>query len=88
MKDVEVAKRLVKTIEDIWEANPELRFGQLITNAVREDLIYYAEDRTVLDLLCQYYKVDEGRPDRSIVEDIKENEKKIKKGKEEREDES
>ena len=74
MKDID--KKILKTIKDILEANPDLRFGQLIGNAVPEAMIYYIEDQMLLDRLCRFYKVDEGEPDKSILEDLKTTEEK------------
>ena len=45
MRDPKRIKRILKTIEDIWEKNPDLRFTQLIMNALNMNSDpYYIED--------------------------------------------
>jgi uncharacterized protein YihD (DUF1040 family) len=74
MRDPTKAKIFFKTLEDIWAKNPELRFCQILANAIQESAMYYIEDQTALDLLCKFYKVDEGKPDRSLIEEIRKGE--------------
>ena len=71
MRDEQKTRIFFKTLEDIWAKNPDLRFCQILANAIQESAMYYIEDQTALDLLCKYYRVDEGTPDRSIIEEIK-----------------
>jgi hypothetical protein len=66
----EVMKIILRTIEEIWKKNPELRIGQLILNAVPEDRLYYAADITVLRKLCEFYKVEAAEPGVNIMEDL------------------
>ena len=76
MRDPTKMKIFLKTLEDIWTKNPELRFCQILANAIQENAMYYIGDQTALDLLCRFYKVDEGRPDRSLIEEIRKGELK------------
>ena len=55
---------------DIWEKHPELRFGQVILDAVPEDRLYYASDETVLRRLCEYYGVTRGEPPVNIMDEL------------------
>lgn len=74
MRDPRRIKKVLKTIEDIWRQNPDLRLGQLLGNAVPESMIYYIEDETLLDRLCLTYGVDVAKTEEvgSIVEELDE----------------
>ena len=43
MRDPKRIPKMLKLIEGIWEANPDLRLCQLIANVIPDD-IYYVED--------------------------------------------
>ena len=55
MRDKERIKVVLRTIEEIWKDNPDLRLGQLLCNAVPESWIYYIEDDQLLDAVCKFY---------------------------------
>jgi len=42
-------------IEAIWKANPELRLGQLIANAIDPRYLYEVSDTVLIDLIEQLY---------------------------------
>ena len=55
MRDKGRIKVVLRTIEEIWKDNPNLRLGQLLCNAVPESWIYYIEDDQLLDAICKFY---------------------------------
>lgn len=58
MRDPGRIKRILAALRAVWEENPDMRLGQLICNAVREDMLYYIEDDTLVKALEKYYCVD------------------------------
>lgn len=61
-RDPERIDDMLDLFEDIWKAQPDLRFGQLIGNAVEESRLYYMEDDELEDALKEMYGVkDEQR---------------------------
>lgn len=57
MRDPNRIKKILNTIEKIWEKCPDLRLGQLLTNAVHERIIYFIEDEDLEGALKEYYEV-------------------------------
>ena len=55
MRDPKRIDPFLKTIEKIWKENPDLRFGQLIENAIRAEYLYYIEDDQALRALLSVY---------------------------------
>lgn len=55
-------RKVMETIWLIWCAHPDLRFGQLILNAVHEDELYHIDDDKLLSKLCKCYGVDVVEP--------------------------
>ena len=57
MRDVDRIEKILHVLETIWRDNPDLRLGQIITNAVPPDAfdLYYIDDQTVLQGL-EYFK--------------------------------
>lgn len=58
MRDPGRIKRVLAALRAVWEENPDMRLGQLICNAVREDMLYYIEDDTLVKALEKCYCVD------------------------------
>ena len=55
MRDPERIDRILKRVEEIWKANPDLRLTQLIMNALELDVDpYYIEDDTLEKKLIEY----------------------------------
>ena len=48
MRDPERIDRILKRVEKIWKANPDLRLMQLLINCLDEENFYFTED-TVLE---------------------------------------
>ena len=81
MRDPGRIKKILAALRAVWEENPDLRLGQLICNAVREDMLYYIEDDTLVKALEKYYCVDiEGEKEWSLVDELNEIGKEDKKG--------
>ena len=69
MRDPNRIEPLLKLIETIWKANPELRFMQMIENAVGNNpMNYYTEDDKLTFKLVSTYHKD--LDDESIREDV------------------
>lgn len=56
MRDPERIEPFLETIKKIWKENPDLRFGQLIENAIRAEYLYYIEDDQALKSLLWVYR--------------------------------
>ena len=56
MRDPKRIDPFLKTIKEIWKENPDLRFGQLIENAIRAEYLYYIEDDKALAALLSVYR--------------------------------
>lgn len=81
MRDPGRIKKILAALRAVWEENPDMRLGQLICNAVREDMLYYIEDDTLVKALEKYYCVDiEGEKEWSLVDELNEIGKEDKKG--------
>jgi len=57
MRNPKRIKRILKQIEDIWEANPDLRLCQLIGNCFAAGDHYYKEDSDLEKALRETYRV-------------------------------
>lgn len=56
MRDIERIKVILERLEKLWKKYPDLRLGQLITNAINDIIVlYYVEDENLLDCLEDYY---------------------------------
>ena len=64
MRDPKRIEPFLKTIEEIWKENPDLRFGQLIDNAIRAEYLYYIEDDKALSALLSVYRPADPRTDK------------------------
>ena len=81
MRDPGRIKRILAALRAVWKENPDMRFGQLICNAVREDMLYYIEDDTLVKALEKYYCVDiKENEEWSLVDELDEIGKEEKKG--------
>jgi hypothetical protein len=48
--------KVLKTIREVWERFPDLRLGQLLTNATdMGDILYYVEDEELVEKLERYH---------------------------------
>ena len=55
MRDPKRIPKILKEIEKVWEKYPDMRLGQLITNAVDGPVLYYAEDIDLVEFLNLFY---------------------------------
>ena len=80
MRDPGRIKGILAALRAVWEENPDMRLGQLICNAVREDMLYYIEDDTLVKALEKYYCVDtKEKEEWSLVDELDEIGKEGKK---------
>ena len=80
MRDPGRIKGILAALRAVWEENPDMRLGQLICNAVREDMLYYIEDDTLVKALEKYYCVDTREKEEwSLVDELDEIGKEDKK---------
>jgi len=49
---------ILKRIESVWKANPDLRLGQLIGNVIDPRYLYEVSDEILIDLIEHLYKVE------------------------------
>jgi uncharacterized protein YihD (DUF1040 family) len=62
VRDPERIERILKTLKKTWEAEPDLRLGQLIVNSMRSlDLfhmkdLFYVEDEDMEELIGVYHE--------------------------------
>jgi hypothetical protein len=59
-------KTVLDALCKVWVKYPDLRVGQIISNAVSEpgkeytgDLLFFIENRPLADLLLKFYEVDD-----------------------------
>lgn len=52
MRDPKRIPHIIKLVEALWTANPDLRLMQLLLNATNN---YYLEDNELEELLVEYY---------------------------------
>ncbi len=57
MRDPKRIPQILNRIEKIWEQNPDLRFGQLIMNAINPDYLYEIEDEILISILEKLYDI-------------------------------
>ena len=79
MSDPRRIKKVLAALRVVWEENPDMRLGQLICNAVREDMLYYIEDDTLVKALERCYCVDTEEEEWSLIDELDELEKGDKK---------
>ena len=79
MRDPRRIKKVLAALRAVWEDNPDMRLGQLICNAVREDMLYYIEDDTLVKALEKFYCVDTEEEEWSLIDELDELEKGDKK---------
>lgn len=60
MRDPKRISKFMTVVKDLWRLNPDLRFGQLILNAVEADSLYYMEDDELLEKITNLYSGSEG----------------------------
>ena len=80
MRDPRRIKKVLAALRVVWEENPDMRLGQLICNAVREDMLYYIEDDTLVKVLEKFYCVDTEEEEWSLIDELNEIEKEGSKG--------
>ena len=58
MRDKNRIPKILKQLQVIWEQNPDLRLGQLITNLIntRDTDVYYMEDIYLINALRDLYE--------------------------------
>ena len=59
MRDVKRIPKILKRLEKIWKAHPDLRLGQLIINVTRQPslpLPYDIEDEALISNIEKYYQ--------------------------------
>ena len=79
MRDPRRIKKVLAALRAVWKENPDMRLGQLICNAVREDMLYYIEDDTLVKALEKFYCVDTEEEEWSLIDELDELEKGDKK---------
>lgn len=55
MRDPKRIDNFLKIISDIWKTYPDLRFSQLVLNAIDDD-DYYTEDDEILNRFLSVYE--------------------------------
>ena len=62
MRDPKRIPEILNQLQQIWICNADLRLGQLITNVIRDPLLYYVEDQDLIEHLREnYFKKSEVR---------------------------
>lgn len=56
MRDIERIDNILLEIKTIWEEHPDLRLGQLLSNIISGDNLYYIEDEDLITYLKGFYK--------------------------------
>lgn len=61
MRDPKRISKFINIAKQIWKMHPDLRFGQLILNAIdnKEDLYYIEDDKLLEKIISLYSKKDE-----------------------------
>lgn len=49
---------ILKKVKKVWEANSELRLGQLLCSVANYGALYYSSNEDIIKLLEQFYKID------------------------------
>jgi len=55
MRDPKRIPKILKEIEKVWEKYPDMRLGQLITNVIEEEFLFYIEDESLVKELITNY---------------------------------
>ena len=74
MRDPKRINKVLAAIGEVWEKNPDLRLGQLLSNVYRDPSLYYIEDDKLVEEIKKYYS------DLDISETIKANDKEYEIG--------
>lgn len=74
MRDPKRISEVLAAIGEVWEKNPDLRLGQLLSNVYRDPSLYYIEDDKLVKEIKRYYS------DLDISETMKTNDKEYKIG--------
>ncbi len=61
MRDPKRIPKILKAIEKVWEKYPDMRLGQLITNVIEEEHLFYIEDDSLIKVLITNYIPPEDR---------------------------
>lgn len=56
MRDPARIDAFINKLRAIWHEHPDLRFGQLLLNAVPEDKLYHTEDSTLMSEIRAVYR--------------------------------
>lgn len=56
MREVRRITKILKRLEKLWKAHPDLRLGQLILNVHRDPFLYYIEDEKLMINLEKNYQ--------------------------------
>lgn len=74
MRDPKRINKVLAAIGEVWEKNPDLRLGQLLSNVYRDPSLYYIEDDKLVEGIKKYYS------DLDISEIMKTNDKEYEIG--------
>ena len=74
MRDPKRINKVLAAIGEVWEKNPDLRLGQLLSNVYRDPALYYIEDDKLVEEIKKYYS------DLDISETMKTNDKEYEIG--------
>ena len=55
MRDPDRISDVLDRLKEIWLKYPDLRLGQLIGNVLQDPVLYYIEDKELVDRLDNYY---------------------------------
>jgi uncharacterized protein YihD (DUF1040 family) len=55
VRDPKKIPEVLARLQKVWEKFPDLRLGQLLVNAVNSDLLYYKEDKELVDAVEECY---------------------------------
>jgi hypothetical protein len=58
MRDPERISVILAKLHILWNMNPDMRLGQLISNVIRDPALYYIEDQQLIKIMEEYYKED------------------------------
>lgn len=58
MRDPNRIDGILAKVKEMWEKYPDLRLGQLLSNAVGEGWLYYVEDDSLIDEMEKLYLSD------------------------------
>lgn len=58
MRDPERISGILAKLQILWNMNPDMRLGQLISNVIRDPALYYIEDQQLIKIMEEYYKED------------------------------